>query len=341
MKVLLIMDPGIPVPPEQYGGHERLVYMFAQEYTKLGHEVTLLAGPDSKITGKTIPFGINNLKRSKFQKLKELFQVWKFLITNKNNFDFVHNFGRLAYLLPILNSPTKKLMTYGRPVNIEGIKMINTFPNKALIFTACSNYCVSTGNIAGQWKTVYNSIDFSKYTLQQTVNEDAPLMFLGRMDKIKGLHTAIEVALITGNKLWIGGNIPDTPDNYVYFKEILEPKFDGKQIIYLGALNDEQKNNYLGKAKALLFPIEWDEPFGMVMVEAMACGTPVIGFNKGGVAEVIDEGITGFIVENKKNMVDALRKVYEINRTTCRIAAVERFDTPVIVARYLDFITSD
>ena len=335
MKILLIMDPGIPVPPPQYGGHERLVYMFAEEYAKMGHEVSLLAGPNSKISGKIYSFGINQLNRSKWQKMKELLYVWRFFYQKKNEFDLIHNFGRLAYLFPITNSHVKKIMTYGRPVSQKGIKFINSLPNQNLIFTACSNYCVSTGNIAGNWKTVYNAIDFSKYQLNENVSGDAPFMFLGRLDKIKGLHTAIEVALETNNKLWIGGNIPDTPDNYAYFKEVLEPKFDGEQIIYLGALNDEQKNHYLGKAKALLFPIEWDEPFGMVMTEAMACGTPVIGFKRGSVPEVIEENVTGFIVNNKAEMLATIPKIAGIDRANCRIAALARFDVTVITKDYL------
>src|SRR5476651_2506485 len=105
MRILLIMDPGIPVPPTLYGGHERLVYLFAEEYTRLGHEVTLLAGPNSKCSGKVVSFGVNDLSRSKLQRTKEIAFVWKYLLQNNKNFDLIHNFGRLVYLLPILNSP--------------------------------------------------------------------------------------------------------------------------------------------------------------------------------------------------------------------------------------------
>lgn len=336
MRILLIMDPGIAVPPPNYGGHERLVYMFAEEYIKLGHEVTLLAGPDSVISGKVYTFGVNNLQRSKWQKTKELLFAWKFLYQKRKQFDLIHNFGRLAYLIPILNSSVKKIMTYGRPVAQAGIKKITAMANQHLIFTACSNYCVGTGNVAGRWETVYNAIDFSKYQLQENVKDNAPLMFLGRLDKIKGLHTAIQVAKATNNKLWIGGNIPDTADNYQYYKETLEPQFDGRQIIYLGALNDEQKNHYLGKAKALLFPIEWDEPFGMVMIEAMACGTPVIGFRRGSVPEVIADGKNGFIAQTKEDMINAIQKITDVNRSTCRAVAYSKFDVSIIAKDYLN-----
>lgn len=334
MNILLIMDPGIPVPPPLYGGHERLVYMFAEEYQKQGHEVSLLAGPGSHISGTCYQFGINRLDRSSFQKTIELFQVWAFLYKHRHEFDLIHNFGRLMYLLPVLNHPSKKIMTYGRPVAVKGIKMINNLPNRNLKFTACSNYCVSTGNVAGTWQTVYNAIDFSKYELNESVNDTAPLMFLGRLDKIKGVHTAIKVAKATSNILWIAGNIPQTSDNLEYYKQHVEPQIDRKQIIYLGALNDEEKNHYLQHAKALLFPIEWNEPFGMVMVEAMACGTPVIAFNRGAVPEVVSEQ-TGISVNNIDEMIKAVKEAVKIDRKTCRETAIKRFDVAVIANKYL------
>ncbi|RZA00804.1 MAG: glycosyltransferase family 4 protein [Sphingobacteriaceae bacterium] len=341
MNILLIMDPGIPVPPLLYGGHERLVYLFANEYTRLGHTVTLLAGPDSHCDGSTVTFGENNLHRSDWAKHKEVLHAWKYLRANASKFDMVHNFGRLIYLLPILNHPVKKIMTYGRPVSQKGIKMVNALPNKNLMFTACSDYCVSTGNTAGRWATVYNCIDFSQYKVNEKVDEDSPLMFLGRLDRIKGVHTAIKIAKATNNTLLIGGSIPTTPDNYAYYKSEIEPQFDNKQIIYLGELSDTQKNEHLGKAKALLFPIEWDEPFGMVMIEAMACGTPVIAFNRGSVPEVVDNDITGYIVNNEAEMRGNLKAVASINRQTCRERAEQRFDVKVIAGEYLALFNNE
>jgi len=341
MKILLIMDPGIPVPPTLYGGHERLVYQFAEEYKRLGHEVTLLAGPGSHCSGKTITFGKNDLNRSTFKKRLEVLFVWRFLKKHKEEFDLVHNFGRLIYLLPVLNSNVNKIMSYGRRVTPFGIRIMNLLPNRNIIYTACSDYCAGTGNVAGKWKTVYNTINFKDYNLQESVKDDAPLMFLGRLDKVKGAHTAIRVAKASGNKLIIAGNVSLTASNFKYFRNEIEPLIDNAQIKYLGEMNDMQKNEYLGQAKALLFPIEWDEPFGLVMIEAMACGTPVIAFSRGSVPEVVEDGVTGFIVNNEQGMVNAVNKTLPINRKNCRRVAIERFDVSVIAKQYLNLFNND
>lgn len=337
MRILLIMDPGIPVPPELYGGIERIVYLLANEYTLLGHEVTLLAGPGSYFDGQTQHFGRNDLSRSKWARFKEIMFVWRYLVRNRGKFDLVHNFGRLIYLLPILNSPIKKLMSYQRSVTARGVALINKMPNKALVFTACSENCVQTGNIAGTWRTVYNGVDFSKYKLTAELPAAAPLIFLGRLDKIKGAHTAIKIAKNTGSRLIIAGNKPDTPDNLYYYEREIEPEFDGKHIIYAGPVDDKKKNEYLGMAKALLFPIEWDEPFGIVMVESMACGTPVIAFRKGSVPEVVNSK-TGIIVDNAAEMEKAVLHAGEIDRKSCREDAQKRFDISVIAKEYLNCI---
>jgi glycosyltransferase involved in cell wall biosynthesis len=335
------MDPGIPVPPNGYGGHERLVYMFAKQYKNLGHEIELIVSPGSEVDGCVVhTFGKEGFPPKKIDASKAILEAWQFLWTRRNKYDLIHNFGRLAYLLPILNSPVKKLMTYGREISNRNIKYINRLPNKEILFTGCSEDLVSRGRIAGNWSVVYNAIDFGKYTLQTAVGENAPLVFLSRLERIKGCHTAIKIAKVTGNKLIIAGNVSTLSEEMAYFRNEIEPLIDGAQISYVGQVNDEQKNNLLGKAKALLFPIEWNEPFGMVMTEAMACGTPVIGFNRGSVPEVIDNGVTGFVVDSEEEMIQAVDKTMKMDRNLCRSKAESRFDVKVIADHYLSLCQS-
>ena len=335
------MDPGILIPVTGYGGHERLVEMFAKEYTSLGHDVHLLVTSGSYVTGCTMhAFGKAGFPPKKTDARKAIYTAWQFLKKHKKDFDLVHNFGRLIYLLPILNAPVKKIMTYGREITSKNIQWINKLPNRNLIFTGCSQNLINRINVKGEWEAVYNACDFSKYKLQNKIIDYAPLIFLGRIEKIKGCHTAIRVAKATGNKLIIAGNISPLPEEKKYYETEIAPHIDGEQIVYIGAVNDIQKNEWLGKSKALLFPIEWNEPFGIVMVEAMSCGTPVIAFNSGSVNEVVDEGITGFKVGNAEEMIEGVKKIETISRSVCRQHAMSRFDVTIIAEKYLELLNS-
>lgn len=337
MKILIVMDPGIPIPVKGYGGHERLVEMFAKEYLNLGHEVHLLITDGSYVPGCVVHgFGKEGFPPPKKDRNKTLFTAWKFLWKHRNDFDLIHNFGRLFYLLPVLNRTVKKIMTYGRIINSRNIKYINKLPIKNIIFTASSDWCVSTGNVAGKWETVFNAIDFSKYELKTDVKSQAPLIFLSRIEKLKGAHEAIQVAKATNNKLIIAGNISPLKEEQEYFKNEVEPFIDGEQIVFVGTLDDAGKNNYLGKAKAMLFPARTEEAFGMVMVEAMACGTPVIAYDHSAMPEVVKDGVTGFIVDNENEMILALNKIPSINRAEVRIVSEKLFDVKIVAKKYLE-----
>jgi glycosyltransferase involved in cell wall biosynthesis len=336
MRVLLIMDPGILVPPENYGGHERLVYMFAREYARLGHDVHLLVTNGSHVEGCTVHgLGKPGLPKKRSEVISSLLKAWKFLWKYHNDFDLIHNFGRLAYLVPVLRNSVKKVMTYGREISSRNIRIINKLKPINLVYTGCSNNLISRVNAGGRWEAVYNAIDFKKYSIQPSLPSDAPLIFLGRLEQVKGVHTAIKIAKATNDSLIIAGNISSLPEERLYFENQIKPHIDMKQIFYVGALDDDQKNQYLGKAKALLFPIEWNEPFGMVMVEAMACGTPVIAYKMGSVPEVVTENVTGSVVTNEDEMIQAVRNITSINRTKCRSVAESNFDVQVIAAKYL------
>jgi len=330
------MDPGIMIPLKDYGGHERLVEMFAREYCRMGHEVHLLITKGSKVEGCRVhAFGKEGFPPEKWDARLAIPTAWIFLWRHRNSYDLVHNFGRLAYLFTIMHHRVKKIMTYGREINSRNIRVINKMGVKNMVFTACSGNLLSRVFAPGDWRVVYNAIEFDKYKLQKDIPGDAPLIFLGRIEKVKGCHTAIKLAKATGNKLIIAGNISPLPKEIAYYEKQIAPHIDGHQIKYIGAVNDAQKSEWLGKCKALLFPIEWNEPFGIVMVEAMACGTPVIAYNRGSINEVVEENVTGFKVENMDQMIEAVHKISTINREACRRYAQNKFDVKIIASRYL------
>jgi glycosyltransferase involved in cell wall biosynthesis len=337
MRILLVMDPGISVPPKGYGGIERIVALLAHEYKRQGHKVDILASEESFIEGCGMYFiGPQGFPPAKRVMNRAVWKAWTFLWKNRKRYDLIHNFGRLLYLLPVMPNEVKKIMTYQREITKRNIDIFTRLPNKNVVFTGCSEDLVRRAAAPGRWEAVHNAVAFSQFNLTENLPNDAPLIFLGRIERIKGCHTAIAVAKATDNCLIIAGNISKLPEELDYFEEEIKPLIDGKQIIFVGEVNDLQKNEWLGRSKALLMPIDWEEPFGIVMIEAMACGTPVIGFDKGAVPEVVDNHITGFVVHSKEDMCVAVSKLTDINRSACRVNAAQRFDISIIASRYLN-----
>jgi glycosyltransferase involved in cell wall biosynthesis len=224
-------------------------------------------------------------------------------------------------------------MSYQREPSINQIKRAYQLSkNNTLAFSGCSDYISNQIKTVAEAYTVYNGVDLNSYDFNDKIKEDAPLVFLGRIEEIKGTHVAIEMALKTNNRLIIAGNIP--AEYELYFNDRVKP-FLSEQIQYIGPVNDVQKNTMLREAKAFLMPIQWNEPFGIVMAEAMACGTPVIGFNRGSVPEVVEQGETGFVCNTNDEFADAVNKISQINRADVRKAAENRFSADVISNNYI------
>ena len=335
MRVLLVMDPFIAVPPRHYGGIERVIADLADGLTKRGHDVALWAAPGSATTARLETFGRES-EWTRWSNLRNTLTLSARFLRDRGCFDVVHNFGRLAYLTPIFRWNLPKVQTYMRTVNPDNMRKTARLGAKRLHFTAVSAAIRDTGAPGGgDWSVIYNCADPSKYTFRADVDvRSAPLVFLGRLDRCKGPHTAIDVARRLNRRLIIAGNISPVPVEREFFEREVAPRIDGSLVTYIGPVDDAQKNALLGGAAAMLMPIEWEEPFPVVLPESLLCGTPVIAFRRGGVPEGIDDGRTGFNCDTVEEMCAAVGRLGEIDRGTCRSEAESRFSDCAITDDY-------
>lgn len=331
MKIAIIADPELPIPPLLYGGIERIIAMLVEGYVELGHEVSLFAHAESKTSARLFGYS-GKTSTSGFDILKNTITINKELFRNK--YDIIHSFGRLIYLLPQLPFRTPKIMSYQREPTISQVKKAKRLSKgNSLAFTGCSAYISNQILPYAPAYPIFNGVNLKTYHFSDTISKDAPLVFLGRIEPVKGTHLAIQIALATKKKLIIAGNVPTEYNEY--FEQQIKP-YLSDQIEYIGPVNDEQKNSLLGSALAFLMPIEWNEPFGIVMAEAMACGTPVIGFDRGSVPEVIISGLNGYRCNNLQEMIVAVESIATIDRKIVREDAERRFSSEVIISQYLN-----
>lgn len=334
MRILLTADPYIPIPPKGYGGIERIIDMLVKGYLKRGHEVILLAHPDSKVDCKLIPYGIpphSGLKA----RLGELWQIWSCLHRYSRSVDIIHSFSRLAGLVVLYSDKVPKIQSYQREVVKRGVWLVDKFFGNRIFFTACSNSVWVPFNLPGKWKTIYNGVPLEKFSFKQDVALEAPLLFLGRLERAKGAHLALEIARLSGSKLVIAGNIIKAGKQYEYFRKEIEPYIDANNVKYVGEVDDAAKNVLLGQAKALLVPSICVDPCPVVLFEALSCGTPVIALRTGGIPEVIRDGINGFVCDSSEEMAKRVSQAAEISRAGCRQIAETRFSSEVITEEYL------
>jgi glycosyltransferase involved in cell wall biosynthesis len=339
MRITITADPYVPVPPRLYGGIERIIGLLARRLADRGHTVHLIAHPDSAIDNVvTIPYG-KPPHSGTIARFQELRQLQTAIVRRVGSVDVVHSFGRLAGLLPIL--PVRripKIQSYQRAISWPGITRAVRLAGSSLHFTACSSAVYRDrfkhGPHAGVWHTIYNGIEVERYDCTPSVASDAPLVFLGKLEPMKGVHVAIEVAKASGRRLVIAGNrVTDGPDAS-YFDREIAPHIDGRLVEYIGEVDDRQKNVLLGRAAALLFPTFYEEAFGIVMIEAMACGTPVVASPRGSVPEVVRDGVNGYICRSTADAAAAVARLDRLDRRAVRRDCESRFSAGLIVGDY-------
>jgi glycosyltransferase involved in cell wall biosynthesis len=333
MRILLTADPELPVPPSTYGGIERIVADLAAGLRGRGHEVALAAHPES-----TAPVdGFYPWPAAVSQRLSDTCRNMRALARAAADFapDLVHSFSRLAYLLPLLPRRIPKVMSYQRPPSRRTTRWARRLSWGRLRFTGCSEHICRLGRRGGGvWTPIPNFVDPQRYTFRASVPADAPLVFLSRIEPIKGTHVALEVARRAGRRVVIAGNYADEGENGRYWCEQIQPHLGTSGVEYIGPVDDRRKNELLGAAAALLVPVLWDEPFGIVFAEALACGTPVISSLRGALPEIVRDGREGFLCDTLDQMVQAVGRLAEVSRIACRSRMETEFSTPVAVTRY-------
>jgi glycosyltransferase involved in cell wall biosynthesis len=334
MRILLTADPMIPVPPTLYGGIERIVDGLLAALRARGHEVALLAHPDSTASADARFAWSISEPAGPHEHLRNLADLDRAVRHFRP--ELVHSFSRLAYLGRWLPHRLPKLMCYQRQPTPRTVHWAARLAGRSLRFAGCSRYIADCGGaIGGRWSAIPNFVDCARLPFVDAVADDAPLAFLSRLERIKGVHTAIEIARRSGRRLVIAGNRVEQGDGAGYFAREIEPHLDGEQVRWIGPVDDVAKAALLGGAAAMLLPIGWDEPFGIVMAEALACGTPVVAFRRGAAPEVVRDGVDGFVVDDVEGAVAAVQRLPSVSRADCRAGALARFDRDVVARQYL------
>lgn len=336
LRVLLVADPVLPIPPPLYGGIERAVDLLVRGLRERGHRVTLVGHPASRTPcDRLVPYGAPP-HRGRLVRARELAQVGRALLAHADQVDVVHGFGRLAGLLPVLPSARlAKVQTYQRKVPRRGVRVASAL-GRRLGFTACSEALRRTARGLGRapWWAVHNGVDLERYAAAAEVDADAPLVFLGRLEPIKGVHDAIAIARRAGRRLVIAGNRVEEGSAAGYFEAAIAPHLDGERVSWIGPVGDAAKAELLRGALALVMAVGWEEPFGIVMIEALACGTPVLGYPRGSVPEVVLPGLNGALVSSIDEAAGALDAVARLDRRAVRADCERRFDHRAIARQY-------
>ena len=333
MKIAQIAPLCEQVPPVAYGGTEFIVSSLTEELVRRGHEVTLFAAGDSQTTARLeacCPKALRVLETSNPQNLVYQKQQLNRVFSRAREFDLIHShIGSAVFpYADFVNTPT-----------LHTIHTIIASSEEPLWLDTCNQNFISISDSQRRndlrlnyLATVYNGIDASKYPFHPKPDNPPYLAFLGRMSPDKGPHLAIEIAIRSGWHLKMAGKID--PEDRDFFGREVKPLIDGKQIKFLGELNHQQKCPLLGGAMSTLFPIAWKEPFGLVMAESMAVGTPVVAIAMGAVPEVIEDGKTGFLCNSVEECIVALDRIPEIDRFACRDRVIANFSIGRMVDGY-------
>lgn len=355
MKIAHVASSIENVPPNSKNGLEFMVSWLVEGLVKRGHEITLFAPAESKVSAKLKPLVARGISLQEIPEVRKAIipmSIWNTLYaaSEADVYDVVHFHNDAAYSAPFINKPIVQTIHGAFPGeflapyvdkkdNHEHMKFIFDQYAKVNYITISNKQQEIFKQHAGdlffkKYRTIYNGIPIEQFTFNDTPKDY--LLYLGYINKDKGADVAVQVAKRLNMKLILaGGNVGDE----AFFDEHIKP-FLNDQIQYVGAVDFDQKNELYKNAVATLAPLSWHEPFGLTLVESQACGTPVIAFNKGAAAEIVDNGKTGFVVETIDEMCDAVGKVSTLSRKACREHVEQNFSIEKMVDEYEKFYKS-
>ncbi|MFY9908588.1 MAG: glycosyltransferase family 4 protein [Candidatus Sulfotelmatobacter sp.] len=315
MRIAQVAPLSESVPPRLYGGTERVVSWLTEELVRLGHSVTLFASGDSVTSARLAPACTKALRLDPdcHDRLAAHILMMEEVFNQAADFDLIHFHLDYIHFPLARRTPVPCLTTLHGRLDIPDLVPIHeTFREQPLVSISHSQ----RGPLAwANWLgTVHHGMPRELLTLQE--GKGGYLAFLGRISPEKGLDEAIRIACRAGMPLKIAAKVD--PADEVYFERQIKPLLKCSLVEFIGEIGTEHKNDFLGNAAALLFPINWPEPFGLVTIEALACGTPVIAYRCGSVPEIIDDGVVGYIVSNSQGAVEAVKKLHHIDRRDCR-----------------------
>jgi len=323
------------VPPKLYGGTERIISYLTEELVSLGHDVTLFASGDSESSAKLVPACQKALWHDPDcrETLPHHVRLVELVFREARNFDAIHFHCDFLHLQLLSRQPTPGVSTlHGRLDQHDQEPLFHEYPETPLV--SISNDQRRPLPDANWQATVYRGLPLDLHTFRR--NPGDYLLFVGRIAPEKRLDRAIEIARRSGRQLKVAAKIYN--EDRSYFQSSIEPLLrESKAFVeFVGEVGGKTKDELIGNALALLFPIDWAEPFGLVMIESLACGTPVIGWNKGSVPEILTCGKTGFVVDTIDDAVTAVEAVAGLSRHRCREEFERRFDAKRMASEYVD-----
>lgn len=332
MKIAQVSPLFETVPPEGYGGTERVISYLTEELVRQGHEVTLFATGDSQTAARLVSAVGSSIRNSV---VDQSWLAWHLIQLDMvaamaGEFDVVHFHTDFLHFPLARTFPRPHVTTLHGRLDLPHLPPLYGHFRNVPVVSISDSQRVPLPE-AGWVRTIHHGLPEDLYPYESMAGDY--FLFVGRLSPEKRVDRAVEIAVRCGRPLYIAAKINKWEE--AYFNEVLKPLFRHPLVTFVGEVGEKEKRELLARARALLFPIDWPEPFGLVMIESLSCGTPVIAYANGAVPEIVEDGVSGFIVASQEEAVRAARRIESIDRRTCRQAFERRFTATHMASNYL------